>query len=1005
MLETFMLLKQSWIYSIFKRSQYSKLKISDSALVGEGQGASTQLSTNGDITVDWKEGVLFGTVTIRQKGSQVSIPGISKSNRNLVYELQILSNLSVFHQAKNEIDTAYSEHAYISDSQYRTLRKRYANLVVPQISKLYNYQLLSRNQISLIKFLHNFLTIDRWSIDEHNRLFVEHELEGLKGFFDTIEKYPLTSNQRLAVLHDEDHSLVIAGAGTGKTSTIVAKVEYIIQRKLATPDEVLVLAFTAKAAEELKERLSGRDSQDCDIRTFHSLGYMIVGKAEGRKPSIAKEAEDTLALIHSIEQIVGHLLNTNEDFERAFLDFTTLYQYPYRSIYDFENQGEYYEYIKNQNIRTLKGELVKSLEECEIANWLYRMGINYEYEREYEHDTATSDFRQYQPDFYLPDYKFYIEHFAVDENYATPKFIDQKKYVEGIKWKRDLHQSHETTLIETYSYYRRDGILIDKLHEALKQYRVEYHPIPTNNILDILNEQGRINTLHQLIARFLTLYKEGLYSISKIKSTIKKDDVRSTMFLKVFELILNEYNSNLSKSNLIDFGDMIGRAVGCIRSQRYNSQYKYIIIDEYQDISRGRAILIKELLGQVTDSKLFCVGDDWQSIFRFAGSDLSMMTQFARVYGYTYSIGLDRTFRYGNRLSRLSSHFILKNDTQLTKELHSELDDSTNVPVVITPVSDENRIRVILSVISDLSGDEKTSVLVLNRYNNDNLARSEQRRISAAFDNIDVKFMTAHKSKGLEADYVIIDNMKTGVYGFPCEIEDDPLLRLVIVDPDKHPHAEERRLFYVALTRARKQVYIATSTTSMSTFVQELLEDSSYEVDSRIVGYLGDLPCPKCTGGRLLRRQAESGEYFFSCSNFPLCEYTEGACPSCGNGYLHRGTDESAMCISCGHTERLCPRCNSGTMHLRRGRFGNFCACSDKEGCGFVESLCPACKKGSLAHKGDGLAVCRKCGNQEQICPKCGLGYIMQKNGRYGPFYGCSRYSAKLDSCDWTSKS
>lgn len=171
-------------------------------------------------------------------------------------------------------------------------------------------------------------------------------------------------------------------------------------------------------------------------------------------PTINKMAEDEHLRASFVDEQIQRLL-MDELYKSRFVTYFLRFNFPYKNIFAFKSLGEYNNYILENDIRTLQGELVKSYEECEIANFLYRQGISYEYETNYQVNTAGPDFRAYQPDFYLPAYGIYIEHFAVNENNQTPSFIDQKKYLEGMEWKRALHQKYQTKLIETYSYQKK----------------------------------------------------------------------------------------------------------------------------------------------------------------------------------------------------------------------------------------------------------------------------------------------------------------------------------------------------------------------------------------------------------------------------------------------------------------------------------------------------------------------------------------------------------------------
>ena len=198
--------------------------------------------------------------------------------------------------------------------------------------------------------------------------------------------------------------------------------------------------------------------------------------------------------------------------------------------------------------------------------------------------------------------------------------------------------------------------------------------------------------------------------------------------------------------------------------------------------------------------------------------------------------------------------------------------------------------------------------------------------------------MTVHRSKGLEADYAVVLGLYSGKLGFPAEIADDPLLDLVLAAPEAHPNAEERRLLYVAVTRARRQVFLLAEGGRPSEFVTELI-DGGYDVEVFGRPPESDVPCPRCGGGgRLERREnARDQSVFYGCSNFPLCEHTAAACPRCGNGLPVR-SGEAYICRDCGGSIEACPVCD-GWLNARMGRYGRFLGCSNFPNCNYTRNL------------------------------------------------------------------
>jgi len=278
---------------------------------------------------------------------------------------------------------------------------------------------------------------------------------------------------------------------------------------------------------------------------------------------------------------------------------------------------------------------------------------------------------------------------------------------------------------------------------------------------------------------------------------------------------------------------------------------------------------------------LFAVGDDWQSINRFAGADLAVMTDFEQRFGRCVTLKLETTFRCPQSLCDISSAFVQKNPMQLRKAVRSSK-PNVDAPVVIVRVEDESRIRSAVARMLDeiasasLAGSRQ-KVLLLGRYQKDR----EYLPLTYDHGRLDVEFITVHSSKGLEADHVILPRMTSETLGFPSKVADDPVLQLAMPGGDAFEHSEERRLFYVALTRARSTVALITVSHSESSFVTELVRDHQLEIRNADGSVSSDELCPICRDGFMVRRKGKFGP-FLGCSNFPKCKHTRNLDPGRG---------------------------------------------------------------------------------------------------------------------------
>ncbi len=338
--------------------------------------------------------------------------------------------------------------------------------------------------------------------------FIASELCQMKDFFDAIQKNHLTQEQRRAVIMDDDATLILASAGSGKTSVIVTKVAYLIKRAIRQPDEILLMSFTNNAAGEMSKRIKKSCKAPVEARTFHSLGNKIIAEVEGSVPAPAEHASDNYSYIALLRKIITKQAEKRSEVADMLVDWFCEFSKPYKNEFNFETLDEYYTYVKDVDLRTLGGARVKSFEELIIANWLFRNGIAYEYEPVYEHPLPASKRRDYTPDFRLTESGIYIEHFGVRKERGfgeliTAPCVDRKKYLEDMDWKREVHQTHGTTLIETYSYEQEEGRLISGLAEKLNAHGVKLAPIPFERIFEELIKMGQVDSFTRLLGTFL----------------------------------------------------------------------------------------------------------------------------------------------------------------------------------------------------------------------------------------------------------------------------------------------------------------------------------------------------------------------------------------------------------------------------------------------------------------------------------------------------------------------
>lgn len=801
-----------------------------------------------------------------------------------------------------------------------------------------------RKEETVKKFNEIFSDFDNY-VAQFNQGYVEDQKDSLSSYFDNIEGKRLDNQQRTAIITDEYSNLIIAGAGSGKTLTILGKIQYLIQKKNVKPNHILLLSFTKKTVEELNQRLRQLEL-GIEATTFHKLGYDILKRHLSNTPAVTNEntlgnvikkylKEDIFkdpAALQSYIEYVACFMNIPEESDsyKSFgekiddekgIDFHTL-----------KSKCEPLNKIAKDKLNTLQGERVKSVEELMIANFLYLNGIAYEYEKPYPHGTGM-----YRPDFYISDYDIYLEHFGVDQNNKAA-WLDpfyEQKYIDEMALKRETHRLYQTKLIETYSYYNRDKVLLQKLRELLQAEGVKIMPIDTKKIYAMISENDKNfgKEIIKLIESFINLSKsrrldqDSLKAILSTKSKFKNKFMieRQEMFSQFVFPILEKYDEALKEKNEIDFNDMINQATDVIKRDNSSFPYSYIIVDEYQDISVARFNLIKEIR-EGSAARLICVGDDWQSIYRFAGSDISLFSRFGTYVGKHEQLKIEQTYRNSQELIDITSKYIKKNPKQISKSPKSKKEHLEN-PVKFIHYKEEDIENTFIHQVQSLVDTYgKKSILVLGRHSfdiDDLIKLSQNNRIKynehsgqllvKGFEDVSIQFLTVHKSKGTEADNVIILNLRNSLLGFPNKMTDDPILSLLLSDDEQYKYAEERRLFYVALTRTKNEAILLIPSDA-SLFAEELITDNGYLL-SEINGEHKTTNCLYCKTGKVVIRQKKSnGKQFLGCSHFPQCNQTYNT-------------------VEILESQFICPSCESGYMTKRTGQYGNFLGCSNYPRC------------------------------------------------------------------------
>lgn len=1027
--------------------------------------------------------------------------GIQKIYSNLTKVNQYCVKKHIFSEDKLElVDGAIRNYDNIDDLVIKWNVSYYLNSVVKKFAKIGDYApdnyfshnwkqkllLWHKNAISKVKkfkedyaeyissedekFFEKFYNKpETFETDtkQANERYINQELKDNSDLFDDLDGKSLDSQQREAIVVDEDAVKVIAGAGSGKTFTIQGKVKYLTEKRDVDPSEILAISFSNASVDDLKERIA----EPIDIKTFHKVGKDILTQYN------QYSRPDTSALKRIIKRYLTKKALKNEDISKKLIEFFSFYINVPPSDDDIKYEGDLLDWqegvdfstlkrrFKNKQRETLNNEIVRSYEELYIANFLFIYGIKYTYEKIYSYPNKnferefnkfkeflfsfneeipdelknditkdllnlTDIFEEYEikdylPDFYLDDYNIYIEHFGLNRNCENHLIggKSSEEYVKEMEWKRKVHKKYGTTLIETFSYYQSENRLLTRLAEKLQAQGVEFNEIDYREVYRILLENKTIKEWEDfivLLKTFIELFKGNNYDETKfkefydyvggLKDSFSKD--RTIAFLKIVEEIYNDYEAYLLKIKKIDFNDMINKASDCIVKNGLDLPYKYIIVDEYQDTSFTRYNLLRNICDSI-GAKIMVVGDDWQSIYSFSGCDVNIFTKFDNFFDVCETRYIEKTYRNSQQLIDASSNFVMKNPDQTRKELKSS--KSLKYPIKLVNFDNDFdeilKFELIIKNIINQSTFKNKKILILGRNNKDifNLLKNfnveneyGKRKFEILGDedklrrnkfvkivyrespDVNIEYRTVHQSKGLECDNVILINLKNWKAGFPNKMVDDPVLNFVKRNGDSFSYAEERRLFYVALTRTKNNVYLLAPYFKSSVFVQELKTDANVELLNLEHNRL-----------ETLKNIEKNGERYV----IP----TKLKCPVCKTGvvllesFWNKG--KLNRVLKCSHN--MAPpfnRCN-----WEGGYYG-----SELEDLDDIE-YCPSCDgilikryRHSDGHPFLGCTNFRKTGCRGKgkkleyigkTCPKCGKPLVKRVNGEDNSlFVGCSGF-------------
>ncbi|MEX6690082.1 ATP-dependent helicase [Danxiaibacter flavus] len=696
---------------------------------------------------------------------------------------------------------------------------------------------------------------------------------------ETITKTDLSAlneQQRKAVVSETNRLLVLAGAGSGKTKTLLQKLIYLIEEKGVSPANILAITFTRNATNEMIDRLiisadtSGeyekqlfdkkRSKADKDrerlyqqkkykwidgltVRTFHSFCYSIlrndgVNEFDNKFRIIGdekKDEEDELAkhvapetvfeVFHKI--LIEHCEDTDYllQLKRYILDYVV-------DKIHLKKDDLRYSHKDGKYFTTLDGTKVRSKSEQFIADWFYRHSIKYEYEPLLN----VKDF-SFHPDFYVPEANLYIEHIS-DKSFST-------------KDKEEQFQKGNLLLVKTFDSMTKDSALFNHTLDKIVKNRLpaNYHKTVSLSFREEFNGyHDYVKDFVQQVMRITDMIKVENIQINTVLENARKDQhERVRNFYESAIPIVKEYICYCTNKSYLDFNDLISKSTSLFRNQqdianKYKTKFDYILVDEFQDVNNLQVELIKLLLTDKT--QLFCVGDDWQSIYGFRGSNVNYIVEFEKHFEKAGTIKLNLNYRSTQNIVGASNEVIKHNKFKVDKDVQASKKSEHKI-VVYSGNSQEENIQFCVDKVKEFLNDGITNDEILFLYRRSKMFTPYFYRFRD--EAIRIQGKTIHAAKGLEAKIVFIIGLTEGNGGFPDIWLEDRIFQVIKKANHDLLMEEERRLFYVAITRAKDKLFLITEKGSESSFLKEIPETFTVRTSNPIKSVVEKIiTCKKC---------------------------------------------------------------------------------------------------------------------------------------------------------------
>lgn len=711
----------------------------------------------------------------------------------------------------------------------------------PEKSSLERFEDLKNSLSKSFEFLSNY-----------NEQYVEEQVEEHSQLFEG-GNYSLNSSQREAVVRNDDFNQVIAGAGAGKTLVLTHRIAYLVEKGFS-PDKIVAITLTNKAADEIERRLEDAFGiENVEVVTFHSFGYKFVDIASDSKKTIVSQSQKKNFIEDELKNAKASSM-----FGKHYRKYLAVKDSNFLSKEEFETEKEFVEARSEKTYDTIKGETVQSQGEKAIADFLFTHGIDYRHEALADWADRSDDKRNYTPDFYLPKHDIYIEHWGIDDDGEVPPWFNwsTERYKEKMEWGRQQCEKSRYELVETYDSEYREKDFDRTLEDRLNEKGVEVEPLELDEIVkQVYDGQNGKKKIKNNFKNFIETAKTFDKSPDELDQDLHQlNDKRKYHFGSCGKILLKKYETWLKENNYIDFQDLIHNSIELIEENpsKFQSLYDHVLVDEFQDVAMSQIKMIKALTGPES-ANLFCVGDDWQSIYGFRGAVVDYFVDFQDHFGEATVTKLTKNYRSQPSIVETGNSLIKNNPSQTQKELQPVIGGDKAPKIHLINGYTENKYKrnlaehaAILAQNHINRGSDPEDIMMLSRLSSaTNITNLVERELEkkdiplASKRDGGVEIISGHSSKGRERKHVIVLHVAGGHKGFSPETNETGLMK-VARDVEIDTEAEERRLFYVAITRAEDTLDIIAKEGEESIFIDEISEHVEKSKSISNPGKVGD---------------------------------------------------------------------------------------------------------------------------------------------------------------------